>query len=151
MNAPSATPNPAQRRPVALDALKGDREFRKVRAHGKQVRSRSFTLRITDYRPRYGEVWRPRAVIGLVASKKTIGKAVHRNRARRRAREALRTLGSLPPCRAVLHLHPSVLTVPFEALKAELRAALDAGAPARRKGGNAAASGRVPVKREGNP
>nr|WP_043817115.1 ribonuclease P protein component [Deinococcus maricopensis] len=130
--------------------MKGDREFRKVRTHGKVVRSRSFTLRITDYRPRHGEVWRPRAIIGLIASKKTIGKAVHRNRARRRAREALRTLGNLPACRAVVHLHPSVLHVPFTTLQAELRAALDAGTPARRRGGNPGGPARVPASREGH-
>ncbi len=123
------------RRPVALDSLRGDREFRKVRQQGAVVRDPLFTLRLTEYRPRYGETWQPRAIIGVVISKKTLKRAVDRNRARRRVREALRTLpGGLPPCRAILLPNPGVLTVPFPALQAALIRAL-AKAPGRVKKG----------------
>lgn len=106
---------------MALESLKGDREFRRVRQQGVVLRDPLFTLRVTDYRPRYGEAWRPRAIIGIVVAKKTLRRAVDRNRARRRTREALRTLpGGLPPCRAVLMPNPGVLTAPFPELQAAL-------------------------------
>lgn len=130
---------------MALDSLRGDREFRKVRQHGVAVRDRLFTLRLTEYRPRHGEVWRPRAVIGVVISKKTLKRAVDRNRARRRIREALRTLPEgLPPCRAILLPNPEVLDIPFLALQQALARAL-AQAPGRvRKGkGKGATAGNV--------
>ncbi|KEF34622.1 ribonuclease P [Deinococcus sp. RL] len=129
--------------------MTGDREFRRVRQHGAVVRDRLFTLRVTDYRPRYGEAWQPRATVGIVVSKKTLSRAVDRNRARRRVREALRTLpGGLPPCRAILLPNPAVLSVPFSELQAALARAF-AGAPskgAKRGGrrGNSAPAPRVP-------
>ncbi|WP_253581081.1 ribonuclease P protein component [Deinococcus sp. HSC-46F16] len=131
--------------------MTGDREFRRVRQHGAVVRDRLFTLRVTDYRPRYGEVWRPRATIGIVVPKKTLSRAVDRNRARRRVREALRTLpGGLPPCRAILLPNPAVLRVPFPELQAALARAF-AGTSGKGKqgkrggrGGNSAPSPRVP-------
>ncbi|GHG32200.1 hypothetical protein GCM10017784_27180 [Deinococcus indicus] len=131
---------------MALDSLRGDREFRKVRSHGVAVRDPLFTLRVTEYRPRHGETWRPRAIIGLVVSKKTLRRAVDRNRARRRVREALRTLpGGLPACRAILLPNPAVLTVPFSELQAALTRALSR-APGRAKrggqGGNGPQGGR---------
>ncbi|MFC4455854.1 ribonuclease P protein component [Deinococcus sonorensis] len=104
--------------------MRGDREFRKVRTHGQMVRHRLFGLRITDYRPRYGEQWRPRAIIGIVVSKKTLKRAVDRNRVRRRVREALRTLPTLPPCRAILTPNADVLRVPFAELQTALAASL---------------------------
>ena len=131
--------------------MRGEREFRKVRAHGAVVRDPLFTLRLTDYRPRYGEPWRPRALIGLVVSKKTLARAVDRNRARRRVREALRTMplevlpGGLPACRAMLLLNPGVLRVPFTELQASLGQALGRAAarPAGGRAGNRKGTGRA--------
>ncbi len=88
------------------------------------MRHALFTLRVTDYRPRYGELWRPRAIIGIVVPKKTLKLAVKRNRVRRRVREALRTLPSLPPCRATIHPNVAALSVPFAELQAALAQAL---------------------------
>lgn len=120
---------------MALTSLKGDREFRRVRQHGLVLRDPLFTLRVTDYRPRHGEAWRPRAIIGIVVPKKTLSRAVDRNRARRRVREALRTLpGGLPPCRAILLPNPGVLSAPFPELQAALARVL-AGVPGRVKRG----------------
>lgn len=132
---------------MALDSLRGDREFRKVRNHGVAVRDPLFTLRLTEYRPRHGEPWQPRAIMGIVVSKKTLKRAVDRNRVRRRVREALRTLpGGLPPCRAILLPNPGVLEVPFAELQAALvRAIARAPSQGKRggKAGNAARPGRV--------
>ncbi|MFC4639028.1 ribonuclease P protein component [Deinococcus hohokamensis] len=128
--------------------MRGDREFRKVRQHGAVVRDPLFTLRLTEYRPRHGEAWRPRAVVGIVVPKKSLKRAVDRNRARRRVREALRTLpGGLPPCRAILMPNPSVLRAPFAELQGALGRALDK-APGRVKakrgsGGNPRPAGGV--------
>lgn len=147
---PSATQDSAdtrRARPVALASLRGDREFRKVRQHGVVVRDPLFTLRLTEYRPRYGESWRPRAIFGIVVPKKSLKRAVDRNRARRRVREALRTLpGGLPPCRAILMPNPSILRASFGDIQAALVKAL-AKAPGRVKsrkgGGNPGAPGTV--------
>ncbi|MBB5235063.1 ribonuclease P protein component [Deinococcus budaensis] len=137
--------------------MTGDREFRRVRQHGSALRDPLLTLRVTDYRPRYGEAWRPRAIIGIVVPKKTLRRAVDRNRARRRVREALRTLpGGLPPCRAILMPNPAVLSAPFPDLQAALTRVLAqvpgrvkrrAGAPAAGtgRGGNPQAAGAVPA------
>lgn len=146
---------------MALTSLKGEKEFRKVRAHGQAIRDPLFTLRLTEYRPRYGETWRPRAIVGIVVSKKTLKHAVKRNRVRRRVREALRTLpGGLPPCRAILLPNPAVLTVPFADLQDALARAL-AKAPGRvrsgksqggqGRGGNQSGAGRVPAKVNATP
>lgn len=142
---------------MALFSLRGDREFRKVRQHGAVVRDPLFTLRLTEYRPRHGEAWRPRAVVGIVVPKKSLRRAVDRNRARRRVREALRTLpGGLPPCRAILMPNPAVLRAPFPELQSALGRALEK-APGRVKarrgaGGNPRPTGAVsePVTSEGS-
>lgn len=139
--------------------MRGEREFRKVRTHGAAVRDPLFTLRLTDYRPRHGEAWRPRAIIGLVVSKKTLKHAVRRNRARRRVREALRTMppevlpGGLPACRAMLLLNPGVLSVPFAELQAALARALTKAVASSKKGrgGNQKAGGRVPPAMSARP
>ncbi|MBZ9713139.1 ribonuclease P protein component [Deinococcus multiflagellatus] len=131
---------------MALDSLRGDREFRKVRAHGAVVRDPLFTLRVAEYRPRHGEAWQPRAIVGIVVSKKTLKRAVDRNRARRRVREALRTLpGGLPACRAILMPNPAVLRAPFEQLQAALHRALSKAPGRRARGGNPGAPARVPA------
>ena len=137
---PSATSTPAVRK-VALVSLTTDREFRKVRAHGQVIRHKYFQLRITDYRPRYGEVWQPRAIIGIVVPKKTLKHAVDRNRVRRRVHEALRTLPGLLPCRAILSPAALVLDAPFADLQAALGKALGSfdpkkARPAGKSGGN---------------
>lgn len=131
---------------MALDSLRGDREFRKVRSHGVAVRDPLFTLRVTEYRPRYGEQWRPRAIIGIVVSKKTLKRAVDRNRARRRVREALRSLpGGLPPCRAILLPNPAVLRVAFPELQSALSRALQRAPGRVKKGGGGNSGGQRPV------
>ena len=134
---------PRPRRSVRLASLKGETAFRRVRAHGQTLRTPLFTLRITDYRPRHGEPWRPGALIGIVVPKKTLRLAVDRNRARRRVREALRGL-ALPPCRAVLMPNPAVLTAPFGELQGALAGVFGRLDPKALKGrGNAGGGRRV--------
>ena len=130
---PSATP---RKRAVALRALKGEREFRRVRRLGVNLRTDLFSLKVTDYRPRYGQPWQPAAHIGIVVPKKVLKSAVQRNRVRRRVREALRTLPNsphaqlLPPCRGILFPTAEVLWTPFDELQAAL-AGVMAQVPAR--------------------
>ncbi len=102
-------------------SLKGEAEFRRV-SSGDTVRTSFFTLRRLPYRPLYGKPWQPSTVVGIVASKKSVGNAVKRNRARRRVREALRLI-SPNPCRAILLLNPSVLSADFADLKVALELA----------------------------
>lgn len=120
MSSVHSPPATAQKR-VALVSLSGEKEFRKVRQHGVVVRHPLFTLRLTSYRPRYGEVWQPRAIVGIVVSKKTLRRAVARNKVRRRFREALRTGEFVQPCRAVLHPTEAARTAPFSDLQSALR------------------------------
>ena len=145
----SATSTPAVRK-VALISLRGDREFRKVRSHGQVIRTRFFQLRVTDYRPRYGEVWQPRAIIGIVVPKKTLKRAVDRNRARRRMHEALRTLPGLPPCRAILSPAAIVLDAPFAELQAALSKALGSFDPKAKPKGTGQ-KGKGPGRAPGQP
>lgn len=120
MSSVHSPPATAQKR-VALVSLSGEKEFRKVRQHGVVVRHALFTLRLTSYRPRYGEVWQPRAIVGIVVSKKTLRRAVARNKVRRRCREALRTGEFTQPCRAVLHPTEAAQTASFSELQSALR------------------------------
>ncbi len=137
------TDAPRPRRPIRLASLKGETAFRRVRAHGQTIRTPLFNLRVTDYRPRHGEPWRPQALIGIVVPKKTLRLAVDRNRARRRVREALRGL-PLPACRAVLMPTPAVLGAPFEDLRDALAGALGRIDPkASKQRGNAKGARRV--------
>jgi len=122
-------PRKPRKSTAGLDSLRGDSEFRQVRK-GKTVRTAYFTLRALHYRPKRGEKYRPMTLVGIVVSKKTLKRAVERNRARRRVREALRTLmPDLPPCRAVIMPNPEVLHVPFDVLRTQLRRAFEKAAP----------------------
>lgn len=109
---------------MALSSLCSEREFRKTRMQGRYYKHPLFTLRLAHYRPAYGQSWHPHAVVGIVVPKKVLKRAVDRNRVRRRLREALRTLPSLPACRAVFYPTPAVLEVPFADLQIALIQAL---------------------------
>ena len=107
--------------------LKGGREFRSVR-RGRSFRLPLLAIRKLPYRPRHGEPYRPCPLVGIVISKKTLARAVDRNRARRRLRAALAEL-SLPPCRAIVMPNKEAKAAPFSELKRQLEAALGPGSP----------------------
>ena len=145
---PASAPSTPAVKKVALVSLSGDREFRKVRQHGQVIRHKYFQLRVTDYRPRYGEVWQPRAIIGIVVPKKTLKHAVDRNRVRRRVHEALRTLPELVPCRAILSPAALVLHAPFGELQVALARALGSFEPKRARAGGST-SGKAAGRAQG--
>ena len=157
---PPPTSSALHRRAVALRSLKGEREFRRVRRLGSGLRHPLFSLKVTDYRPRYGQPWRPAAHIGIVVPKKVLKHAVDRNRVRRRVREALRTLPqsphaqALPACRGILFPTEAALHVSFSELQEALAGAM-AQVPARVKGnkggGKRQGGSRGAGKREDRP
>ena len=113
----------------ALTSLKGDRAFQRLR------RGRSGGARLLSIR------WRPtrrgEAAIGIVVSRK-VGKAVVRNRVRRRLKEALRellaggvsqeaTFRGEPSFDMVVIARPEAADASFQELRAALRRALERG------------------------
>ena len=93
---------------------------------------------------------RPAAVpeqigIGFTASRR-VGKAVARNRARRRLSEAARAVlpgPARPGFNYVIVARPAVLTWPFDRLLSELRTAFALLTPDRQTSGATAARGRL--------
>lgn len=104
--------------------MRSEREFRQVKNKGVSYRHELFSLKLSEYRPRYQQPWQPSTVVGIVVPKKVLKKAVDRNRARRRLREALRCLPNLPACRVVFYPTPAILQVPFVELQEALAKAL---------------------------
>jgi len=103
----------------------------------ERLQKRADFLAITAKGKKWGtpamlvQVWHkadePSLLYGLTASKKGVGNAVKRNRARRRMREALTLLNkqhSLKPCRMVLVGRRETPTLPFDTLCANLLEAL---------------------------
>ncbi|MFN8509277.1 MAG: ribonuclease P protein component [Deinococcaceae bacterium] len=113
-----------------LSSLRGDAAFRRVLSQGEAMRSPHFLIKRLPYKPKHGEPWSPRVVAGIVASKKKLGKAVCRNRARRRVKEALRQIECLP-CRVVIILDSGVLKMDFGELMHALEQSLNR--PLKRK------------------
>jgi ribonuclease P protein component len=123
--------------PARVVPLKRRPEFLRVAAHGRRWVTPAFVLQ-AGRRPAEGgvEVAAPEIGIGFTASRR-VGKAVARNRARRRLREAVRRV--LPgPARPgfdyVVVARPAALTRPFGELVDDLRAALARAPTARRRG-----------------
>lgn len=99
-------------------------------ARGSRRHAQHFVLQV---RPR-GDAPAP-ARFGLTVTKKTYPLSVHRNRVRRRFREALRTgaaLSAQPGCDYVLIARETAISAPFEQLKTEIAAALAAPPRERR-------------------
>ena len=104
---------------LAFGSLKGDRAFRRVRAKGKAGRSNLLTFRWLARRMRRGET--PALALGIVVSKK-VGKAVVRNRVRRRIREAARRM-DWPLVEAMIVVSPEAATATYAELQRALRSA----------------------------
>ena len=94
------------RRPP-LTSLRGDAAFRRVRARGKVGRTALLSFRWVPCR-------RFEAAIGIVVSKK-VGKAVVRNRVRRRLREAARRM-DWPPMEAMVVVQPEAAAATYAQL-----------------------------------
>ncbi|HET6519353.1 MAG TPA: ribonuclease P protein component [Geminicoccaceae bacterium] len=129
--------------PVRVVRLKRRREFLAVAGQGRRWVTPAFVLQ-AGRRPARGgddaEAAGREIGIGFTASRR-VGKAVERNRARRRLREAMRRV--LPgPARPgfdyVVVARPEALSRPFASLLDELRTALaraPSARPRRRDGG----------------
>ena len=101
---------------MRLPTLKKTSEFSQVRNRGHFYKSdyfNGFLLKDTDTE---------KFIMGLIASKK-LGNAVERNRAKRRAREAIRTcslINTIVNVKFVLILKKTILKVPFLDLKKDI-------------------------------
>ncbi|MDD3181596.1 MAG: ribonuclease P protein component [Alphaproteobacteria bacterium] len=111
-----------------LSVLKKRSDFLSVASHKKKWVAPAFILQIA---PRPIDLTHDKAApacgLGLTASKKMIGNAVQRNRARRRLRALAReVLGAhaVPGHNFVLIARKDVLTQDYAALRAELQKAL---------------------------
>ena len=102
------------RETLPYQALRGEHNFRRVRQRGKPGRSSLLTLRWIPGR-------RPLVEVGIVVSKK-VGKAVVRNKVRRRLREAARRMG-LPACQATVVALPEAAVATYHELADALRQA----------------------------
>ncbi len=120
--------------PVAcqISVLKKRSEFLAVAAHRQKWVTPAFILQVAP-RPKESKeeggapVPAPMVGYGLTASKKMIGKAVQRNRARRRLRAL--AVGVLPSCARtdmnyVFIARGDILTISFDVLRRDLEKAL---------------------------
>jgi ribonuclease P protein component len=121
--------------------LKRRAEFVAVAATRRRWVTPAFVLQLG---PRPGEDAPGRIGIGFTASRR-VGKAVARNRARRRLSEAARAVlpgPARPGYNYVIVARPAVLTWPFDRLLSELTTAFARLTPGPRDDGAAAAPGR---------
>ena len=108
---------------MRLPTLKKSSQFSQIRNKGNYFKSASFNgyiIHDSDLET---------FLVGIIASKK-LGNAVERNRAKRRAREAIRTcslIKTLNQVKFVLILKKTVLKVPFIDLKQDIEKFLSNG------------------------
>lgn len=114
-NTVQATPPTEKLGGYVLVSLKGDRAFQRLRK-GKPGRSRLVNVRWLPLRAA------KHVQVGLVVSKK-VGKAVVRNKVRRRLREILRRM-HLPPCELVVVAQPDAAGAEYAELWKDLSYAL---------------------------
>lgn len=111
---PEQNPSPLPK----LRPLKGEKQFRRAR-RGVKINAAGLTIWADSFKRSRQSGGKKAPCVGIVVPKKVMKHATKRNRARRRIREALRTLpeGSLPPCHAVIYPRPEVLGMKFSALQ----------------------------------
>ena len=101
---------------MSLPTLKKSSQFSQVRHKGSYFKSLCFNGYILH------DADLETFLVGIIASKK-LGNAVERNRAKRRAREAIRTcslINTLNQVKFVIILKKTVLKVPFIDLKQDI-------------------------------
>ncbi|MER3481482.1 MAG: ribonuclease P protein component [Meiothermus sp.] len=109
---------------MGLRSLRGDRAFQRLRK-GRPGRGRLVAVRWMPPSPARHRPERPGEAevrVGIVVSKK-VGKAVVRNKVRRRLREILRRM-HLPPCELVVVAQPEAAGASFAELLRDLTQAL---------------------------
>lgn len=118
---------------MRLARLTQRKDFLAAAEHGRRFRSSAFSVQVND-QPRQGQLRKAGdgLRLGLTASRKT-GKAVVRNRIRRRLRAAAalalaEQAGRV--CDMVIVARPETLTADFSAMVADLAVALDRARPA---------------------
>lgn len=138
--------------PARVVPLRRRREFLRVAAQGRRWVTPAFVVQAGP-RPEPESAAVPEIGIGFTASRR-VGKAVARNRARRRLREAVRRV--LPgPARPgfdyVVVARPEALTRPFDELVADLRAALARAPSARPRPAGRGRAKKVPAGLDSAP
>ncbi len=96
----------------ALVPLKGRRDFVRVQTKGRRFRDKHLLLLVLRGEPE-------QARVGITVSRK-VGKAVVRNRVRRRLREILRRANLVPGSDHVVVAFPQAAAAPFATLREEL-------------------------------
>ncbi|HEV3092703.1 MAG TPA: ribonuclease P protein component [Candidatus Cybelea sp.] len=105
----------------ALASLRHPADFARLRRHGRRLSTKSLTIYRADARAGDGG-----SLVGIAVNK-TIGKAVVRNKLRRRLSAILRqTLCSQPATRVLIVARPPAAQLPFADLAAEVTSALAA-------------------------
>ena len=108
--------------------LRRNDDFRAVREQGRRVDCGAFLL---TWRARPAELPAAPARVGVVASRASVGDAVHRNRAKRRLREIYRHHQTLVPpgLDLVLTARAALLRMEFSAVEERFTAACRKFAP----------------------
>ena len=118
---------------AAYDKLKTRKQFVAV-ARGARQHARTLVAQALE-RPDAAAAEPAPARFGLTVTKKTVPLSVHRNRIRRRFREALRAGAALSGAAGhdyVLVARENALTAPFDQIKSDIAAALSAPVRGRR-------------------
>jgi ribonuclease P protein component len=110
--------------------LRRNDDFRAVREQGRRTDCGAFLL---TWRVRPAELAATPARVGVVASRASVGDAVHRNRAKRRLREIYRRHQTLVPAGLdlVLTARPALLRMEFAEVEQRFTQACHKFAPAK--------------------
>ena len=103
-----------------FSALSRQSDFSRLRRHGRRLSAKNIIIYRSDVLP--GD---PSSLVGITVSK-SIGKAVTRNKLRRRLAAIVNeALAAQRAARLLLVARPNAAAVPFAALRAEVASALE--------------------------
>ena len=103
-------------------SLRGRADFTRLRQRGRRLQTPTLTLYRGDAQP--GD---PTSLVGITVTK-SIGKAVVRNKLRRRLAAIVHdALAGVPPVRLLLVARPQAAAAPFATLRADVTSALRRG------------------------